>query len=149
MKNIISSLLVISTVFNGSCSSQKKIQIDQNKSVANNQKNIVEKIELTEQTRGTDRKITYTPLYIITSLNGKSSSLEMSFDGWKNIVKQANSVNLSEIASYQAPTSGRFSDRALSSTISIISKGKTYQSAEFDAGAPPKELEALYQTLKK
>ncbi|WP_172280738.1 hypothetical protein [Chryseobacterium sp. LAM-KRS1] len=147
MKNIIILLLSITTTIIGSCHSQKSTE---NKHVIkNNQKNDLEKIELTEQTRGTDRKITFTSDSIVTYLNGESKITKSNDTQWTSIVKQTSSLNLDKLPSYTAPTTGRFSDSALSSVIIVTYKGKIYQSSGFDAGAPPKELEALYLLLKK
>ncbi|MBT2620711.1 hypothetical protein [Chryseobacterium sp. ISL-6] len=149
MKNIIASTIIFSIAFTGSCNSQKNTENNQNKSVITDQKYDIEKIELTEQTRGTNKKTTFTPTAITTLLNETSKVSDLSANNWKSIVKEASLIDLNKISSYPSPTTGRFSDRALSSTIIITHKGKTFQSSEFDAGTPPKELEALYQLLKK
>ncbi|WP_142719819.1 hypothetical protein [Chryseobacterium rhizoplanae] len=73
----------------------------------------------------------------------------MSLSEWENISRQAEALNLSKISDLQSPTTGRYTDRALAATIIITSNGVTYTSATFDAGIPPKELEALYNTLQK
>ena len=139
-------IFIFSVTFNVSCNSQKSTE---NKSVVLNQKNAIEKIELTEQTRGTNKTTTFTPTSIIVLLNGNSKTSDLSDNRWKDIIKQATIIDLDKLPSYQSTTTGRFSDKALSSTIIITYKGKTFQSSGFDAGIPPKELEALYQLLKK
>jgi hypothetical protein len=149
MKNTITAIIIFSIAITGSCSSQKNKENDQNKSVTANQSYDIEKIELTEQTRGTDRKITFIPKSITVLLNGNSKVSDLSDSNWKSIAKEASLIDLNKLASYQSSTTGRFSDRALSSTITITYKGKTFRSSGFDAGIPPKELEALYQLLKK
>lgn len=146
MKNISMLIFIFSVTFNVSCNSQKSTE---NKSVVLNQKNAIEKIELTEQTRGTNKTTTFTPTSIIVLLNGNSKTSDLSDNRWKDIIKQATIIDLDKLPSYQSTTTGRFSDKALSSTIIITYKGKTFQSSGFDAGIPPKELEALYQLLKK
>lgn len=146
MKNISMLIFIFSVTFNVSCNSQKSTE---NKSVVLNQKNAIEKIELTEQTRGTNKTTTFTPTSIIVLLNGNSKTSDLSDSRWKDIIKQATIIDLDKLPSYQSTTTGRFSDKALSSTIIITYKGKTFQSSGFDAGIPPKELEALYQLLKK
>ncbi|MEI7487029.1 MAG: hypothetical protein WCJ72_06390 [Chryseobacterium sp.] len=62
-------------------------------------------------------------------------------------MKQAATIDLSKISLLESPTTNRYSDRALSSSISIISNKENYQSSDFDAGNPPKELNILYNTL--
>ncbi len=141
-------LLISLSLVNITCISQQKTERSENNSSTYQKTNEIDKIELKEQTRGTNRSITFNYGSIITSLNENISKSEISSSEWENIVKQASLIDLSKIASYESPTTGRFSDRALASTIIITSNGKTYQSASFDAGIPPKELEELYRLLK-
>ncbi|MFZ4929315.1 hypothetical protein [Chryseobacterium sp. Mn2064] len=130
--------------------------LNQNKNITNS-KNLtkitkqqkIEKIELTERTRGTNRSVVYTPNLIIATLNGDSTQTAMSLSEWENISKQAETLDLSKISDIKSPTTGRYSDRALATTIIITSNGVTYTSASFDSGIPPKELEALYNSLQK
>lgn len=147
MKNTIILISLLSITISEGCHSQKNTETQS--TMKNDQKYSIEKIELTEQTRGTDRKTTFTSDSIINFLNGDSKTSKSNDTQWKNIIKQASVIDLDKLSSYQAPTSGRFSDSALSSSIIITYKGKVYQSSGFDAGAPPKELEALYLLLKK
>lgn len=145
----VNTLLLISlNLVNITCISQQKTEKSENNSSTYQKTNEIDKIELKEQTRGTNRSITFDTGSIITSLNENISKSEISSSEWENIVKQASLIDLSKIASYESPTTGRFSDSALASTIIITSNGKNYQSASFDAGIPPKELEGLYRLLK-
>ncbi|RTZ46319.1 hypothetical protein EJ377_18340 [Chryseobacterium arthrosphaerae] len=41
---------------------------------------------------------------------------------WNNIARQAEALDLSKISDLQSPTTGRFSDQALSSTFIITSE---------------------------
>lgn len=148
MKKQLLLIFIFSILFNISCTSQHKNESDKDKSTINNKKYKIEKIELTEQTRGTDRKITFVPGSVTTSLNGNNTTSKLTTTDWENIAKEADLIDLGKISSYESPTTGRFSDRALASTIIITSNGKEYTSAGFDAGIPPKELEALYKALR-
>lgn len=141
-------LLISLSLVNITCISQQKTEKIENNSSTYQKTTEIDKIELKEQTRGTNRSITFDAGSIITSLNENISKSEISSSEWENIVKQASLIDLSKIASYESPTTGRFSDSALASTIIITSNGKNYQSASFDAGIPPKELEGLYRLLK-
>lgn len=148
MKNYIIATLIISTTLNLNCKTQQKQENINNNSAKLQKEQKIEKIELTEQTRGINRIITFTPSSKTVSLNGSHTKAELTSSEWENINKTAGSLDLSKISSYQAPTTGRFSDRALASTIAITSNGTTYTSASFDAGTPPKELEGLYILLQ-
>lgn len=147
MKVHLILLAFISTV-NITCISQKKTEKDDNNLNNIQKKYKIDKVELKEQTRGTNRVIIFKPNTITTSLNENISKSELSSSEWENIVKQASLIDLSKISSYESTTTGRFSDRALASTIIITSNGNNYESASFDAGIPPKELEGLYLLLQ-
>ncbi|REC77497.1 hypothetical protein DRF60_10935 [Chryseobacterium elymi] len=134
---------------NANCTSQQKGNPDAFTSNAVQKKSKIEKIEIKEQTRGTDRLITFIPNSRTTSLNGNVSVSALSPLDWTNIIKQIEVIDLEKIASLKSPSEGRFTDRALISSISITVDGKTYESSSFDAGIPPKELENLYKELFK
>jgi len=141
-------LLISLSLLNITCTSQQKTEKNNNNLTNTEKKQKIDKIELKEQTRGTNRIITFNPGLISTSLNENITKSELLSSDWENIVKQVNLIDLSKISTYEAPTTGRYSDSALASTIIITSDGKTYQSSSFDAGIPPKELEGLYQLLQ-
>ncbi|WP_449389199.1 hypothetical protein [Chryseobacterium lineare] len=141
-------LLILFILFYTQCTSQHKIKNSHNITTINQKNQKINKIELKEQTRGINRIITFESDSLTISLNNEVKNLPFSLGEWQNITKQINLLELSKISSYQAPTMGRFSDRALSSSIIIFSEGKIYESSTFDAGIPPKELEGLYRVLK-
>lgn len=139
-------LLVLFSLINCKCISQKK----ENKENRVTSKNVtqIEKIELREQTRGTNRLITFTKDAVTTYLNGNPSTSQISAADWESISKQAALLDLSKISTYESSTTKRFSDGALASSITVTANGKTFSSTGFDAGIPPKELEGLYNVLK-
>ncbi|MDQ0780562.1 hypothetical protein QF044_000416 [Chryseobacterium sp. W4I1] len=131
------------------CISQQKNIPHQSTQDSLQKKDKIEKVEVTEQTRGTNRKMTFTPGSKIVSVNGNVSNSIVSDEDWASIIHQTDLIDLDKIASLKAPSEGRFTDRALSSVVSITVNGKVYQSSTFDSGIPPKELENLYQLLVK
>ncbi len=133
---------------NSACTSQKKPSINNDSPNVVQKISIIDKITITEQTRGTNRSIVYTPKGILKTVNGVETTIPISTEEWKNIEKEANLIDLSKFSSYESSTTGRFSDRALSSTIKITSGNSNYESATFDEGIPPKEYEVLYRLLK-
>jgi hypothetical protein len=134
---------------NVNCTSQQKGNSDAVALNAVQKKSKIEKIEIKEQARGTDRLITFIPNSKTTSLNGNVSVSALSPLDWASIVKQTELIDLDKIASLKSPSEGRFTDRALISSVLITVGGKTYESSSFDAGIPPKELENLYKELFK
>lgn len=149
MKQKLLIILTVISFFNINCVSQKKEYSNKSPSQAGPQKYQIEKIELSEETRGTHRIFTITPTSKTTSVNGTSTTAVMSSTEWENIIKQVQEIDLAKISSLESPTTNRFSDRALSSSILIVTPEKRYQSSQFDAGIPPKELENLYRILIK
>lgn len=141
--NIISIISIISCV-------------NQNKN-ENNGKNLtnitkqqkIEKVQLTEMTRGIHRNSVFTPTFKTAVFNNDSTRTAMTPSEWENISKEAEALDLSKISELQSPTTGRYSDQALSSTLIITSGGTTYTSATFDSGNPPIELKALYNTIRQ
>lgn len=138
-------ILIISAFTSICCISQQKPNISENKLIIIQK---IEKFEITERTRGTNRIITFTPDSKIISTNGNITTTPLSSDEWKNITESAHSIELSKIASFSSPTTDRYSDKALASTMTIFTNGKEYTSSVFDAGKPPKELETLYKKLQ-
>lgn len=145
---INTQLLILFSLIIINCNSQQKTGIHINSSTNNQKLQKIDKIQLQEQTRGTNRIFTFQPTSLQISLNGTDTQQELSTSDWENIVKQAALIDLSKISTYISPTTGRYSDSALSSTVIITAAGKTYESASFDAGIPPKELEGLYILLR-
>ncbi len=140
--------LIIYCFLNIKCISQNNSKNKIDNSIIIEKYNKIEKIELREQTRGTNRLITFTKDAVTTYLNGNTSTSQISAADWENISKQVNLLNLPKISTYESSTTRRFSDGALASSITVTVNGNTYNSAGFDAGIPPKELEGLYILLK-
>ncbi|WP_160137554.1 hypothetical protein [Chryseobacterium sp. c4a] len=141
-----SIILIISAIC---CANQNKNESNIAKSTNTSQQQKIEKIQLTERTRGINHNSIFTPTYKISISNDDSTKYAMNPSEWEQIARQAGALDLSKISSFKAPTTGRYSDQALSATLIITSGGTTYTSAIFDAGYPPKELEALYYTIQQ
>ncbi|MCS4305182.1 hypothetical protein [Chryseobacterium sp. BIGb0232] len=148
MKTLITSINIILVLSSIHCQHQSKNgNIDKNLTI-NTQQAKIEKIELTERTRGFHTIITLTPQSKTTSFNGEENKSSLSSSEWESISQQAATIDLSKISTLQAPTTGRYSDQAMIANLMITSNGTTYTSSDFDSGNPPKELEALYQKIQ-
>lgn len=147
MKEYVLVVLLNLCFFNLNCNSQQNQEKNKNIEYSNKQK--IDKIELKEQTRGTNRIFTFNSESLITVLNENTSNSKVDSSDWENIEKQINLIELSKFSSFTAPTTGHYSDQVLASTIIITSNEKTYQSVSFDAGNPPKELASLYKILQQ
>ncbi len=142
-------ILVVSFFSFVSCLPNKNNVQLHNSSTTADSRTMIQKIELTEKTRGTHRLIIFTENSLTIILNGNKTTLPLSSSNWKYIFQDAEPIALEKISSYKSPTTKRYSDAALTSKIIITVNDKTYNSADFDSGKPPKELEALYTTLKR
>lgn len=109
----------------------------------------IETIELTEQTRGTNRIFTFNSQSKTTSLNGNISTSDIISEEWQALIKEVSEIDLSKISELQSPTTDRYTDKALISTIIINDNGKKYESSAFDAGRPPLKLLNLYKKLQE
>ncbi|WP_223599687.1 hypothetical protein [Chryseobacterium sp. GVT01B] len=107
----------------------------------------IEQIQLAERTRGFSKSIVFTPSLKTTNNNEDIVNTKVSPAEWQAVSKLAENLDLSKISDLQSPTTGRHSDRAMAASIIITSNGKEYTSSSFDAGHPPKELEALYNAI--
>ncbi|WP_347216302.1 hypothetical protein [Chryseobacterium sp.] len=148
MKALITSLNIILVLSSIHCQHQSKNGSIEKNSTVNAQRTKIEKIELTERTRGFHTIITLTPQSKITSFNGEENKYPLSSSEWESISQQAAAIDLSKISTLQAPTTGRHSDQAMIANLMITSNGTTYTSSDFDSGNPPKELEALYKKIQ-
>ncbi|WBV61892.1 hypothetical protein PFY12_07190 [Chryseobacterium camelliae] len=148
MKKHILLILLNLCFFNFNCTSQQKQEKNTN-NLEQTKKQKLEKIELREQTRGTNKSFTLSSEALTVSLNENITNSKITLSEWENVEKEVNHIDLSKISSFAAPTTGHYSDQALASTILITSNGSTYQSSSFDSGNPPKELASLYKILQQ
>lgn len=109
----------------------------------------ISKISLTERTRGTNRIFTIENGKIENSTNGNISSQQLPEIEWLKIARSAEKIEEENISKLTAPSTHRYSDAALASTLIIYKNGSEYHSSEFDSGNPPAELKELYTEIQK
>lgn len=109
----------------------------------------IEKISLSEQTRGTNRFFTLSHGKLEASLNGTSRTNELSPSDWSIILNDVEKVNIEEISKLDVQSTKRYSDAALASIITITKNETEYQSPVFDSGNPPLELKKLYNEIQR
>ncbi|WP_137905564.1 hypothetical protein [Chryseobacterium sp. 2VB] len=107
----------------------------------------IEQIRLTERTRGFSRDIVLTPSSKESNINEEITNTKISTAEWLAVSRLAQNIDLPKISELKSPTTGRYSDQAMISSMIITAGGKEYTSSEFDSGRPPKELEALYKAI--
>ncbi len=106
-------------------------------------------LNYTATSRGYYQKITITPNSISKGLkhDGKVFKKEIESAQWQTIVQYANAINLKHLPHIIAPSKDFLFDGAPIARLSITTPEKTYQSATFDHGNPPKEITALMKAL--
>lgn len=129
------------------CTAQKKSPTSTSKNLTKVIQTTIQKVELEEMTRGTNKNLVYTPASKTVKINDAPKKSSFSSTEWSDIARAAEVIDLSKLATYEAPTTARFYDGALAATIKIHKNGKMYTSQSFDSGKPPKELAALYKLL--
>ena len=104
-------------------------------------------IEYTANTRGFFQKITIVNKAVIVSSdrngNDKPQAIKLSEADWKFITAEVAKLKLENLPTYKAPTEKRFYDGAAIANMAITYKGKKYQTADFDHGFPPVEIDKL------
>ena len=75
-------------------------------------------------------------------INGTISAKE-----WKACIDLVNAIDLKSISQLTAPSNLRQTDRVPFAHLSIIKKGDTIKSSDFDHKNPPKELKALVDLI--
>ena len=108
-------------------------------------------IEYTANTRGFYQKITVKNQMVTVSKdrNGtdKPVATKISDADWNELVSCFKTVKLDSLAKLKAPTKKRFYDGAPIANVKITYKDKTYESASFDDGFPPKEIKKFINKI--
>ncbi|MGE6356696.1 hypothetical protein ACQKCJ_22730 [Flavobacterium sp. NPDC079362] len=79
--------------------------------------------------------------------NTQPTESKISDAKWKQIVAEFSKINLENVPNLKGPTEKRFHDGAAIGNLKIIHNQKTYETAGFDNGYPPKEIEKLVNLL--
>ena len=108
-------------------------------------------IEYTANTRGFYQKITVKNQVLTVSKdrngNDKPVATKISNADWNELVSCLKTVELDSLAKLKAPTQKRFYDGAAIANVKITYKDKTYESASFDDGFPPKEIKKFVKKI--
>jgi hypothetical protein len=80
-------------------------------------------------------------LAIVDKRDATPRQYTLTAKDWKDLAALYQKIKLSDLPTYKDPTQKRFYDGAAIATLRIVYDGKTYESAAFDHGFPPKEIE--------
>lgn len=133
----IVSLLLLTLFIATGCCSQKKADMKSTQ------------IEYSAMSRGYYKSIVVQnkSVSVIKERNAEAIKSNIDDAKWNKIVDAYSKVNLESISSLKAPTDKRTYDGAAIGNLKITKDGKTYETAGFDNGFPPKEIEKLVNLL--
>lgn len=108
-------------------------------------------IEYIANSRGFHRKIMVQNHEVTVSKDRSGNDMpvfvKISNADWAALVGYFKTVQLDSLSKYKAPTQKRFYDGAAIANLKITYKDKTYETAGFDHGAPPKEIKKLVDKI--
>ena len=133
----ILSLLLLTIVLGTGCSSQKKADLTSTQ------------IEYSAMSRGYFKKIVVQNQTVSVTNGRDQQPVESKIDNakWNKIASEFSKINLDSLSALKAPTEKRFYDGAAIGNLKITQNQKTYETAGFDNGFPPKEIEKLVNIL--
>lgn len=111
-------------------------------------KETIKSVEVSYQTRGTQKFLHITSDSIEVKINGKINHYKTTTLQWKKILKTFEKVKLSGIAKLKRPSTKSFYDGALMAQLKVITNFKTYESVNFDHDVPPTTLIKPINTMK-
>ncbi|TDP04023.1 hypothetical protein [Flavobacterium sp. 245] len=133
----ILSLLLLTIFFGTGCSSQKLADMT------------TTQMEYSAVSRGVYKKIVVQnkTVSVINGRDAQPIEKKITDAKWKQIVTAFSKIKLESIPTLKAPTEKRFYDGAAIGNLKITQNQKTYETAGFDNGFPPKEIEKLVNLL--
>lgn len=146
---VITFLAAILVTFT-SCNCQKKAAEKNNVSAENTMKQETMPIlEYEANTRGFYNKISVANqmMSVISVRDGKPTETKISDADWAELIALYKTVNKEGLKDLKAPSEARFYDGAAMANLRVITKETTFESATFDAGNPPAEIEKIVNKL--
>jgi len=133
----ILSLLLLTLFIASGCCSQKKTDMTSTQ------------IEYSAQSRGYYKSIVVENKSVSVTKERNAQAVQSTIDEakWTKIAEAFSKVNLEGLSSLKAPTDKRTYDGAAIGNLKIVKDGKTYETAGFDNGFPPKEIQKLVNLL--
>jgi hypothetical protein len=133
------TMIILSVFLGKSCTSQNKNDIK------------TATIEYTANTRGFYKKISVQNQMISVSKNRNEVEMpagrKISDSDWKELINCFETLKLEHLATLKAPTEKRFYDGAAIANLKISTKDTVFESASFDHGYPPEEINKIVKKL--
>ena len=138
------------------CDQKKSDKKSSKTEVTNNQETTKKQeqdyiISYSAMSRGLFKEITINndTISVQKSRNSKPQTQLCEDDVWREIVDNIKRIDLGSLEKLEAPTGKRLYDGAAHANLKISVGDKTYSTASFDHGFPPKEIEGICNILIK
>jgi hypothetical protein len=112
------------------------------------EKETINSVDLSYQTRGTQKNLHITSQKVVVTINGQTSNYKITPAQWKKIVLATEKLSLKNIATLERPSTKSYSDAAFEATLKIRTSLQEYESITFDHHIPPTELSILIKAMK-
>ena len=109
---------------------------------------IVKSLDLSYQTRGTQKHLHIAADSILVTINGKINGYKTTSAQWKLIIKCLEKVKLSDMSKLKRPSTKSYYDGALITQLKVITDKKEYESVSFDHDVPPTVLVKTINAMK-
>ena len=135
-----------------SCNCQKKtVENTASTKVTLTDQDKLPKLEYVANTRGFFQRITIEDkmVTVYSDRNSdKGQSVQLSDADLKELTTAFQKIKLEDLATFKDPTQKRFYDGAAIANLKVTnSKGKEFQTVDFDHGFPPVEIEKLVNKI--
>ncbi|TDB61764.1 hypothetical protein [Arundinibacter roseus] len=107
----------------------------------------LQKVVLTEFTRGTQRHMEFTATHTILRLNDRDTLFQTSAASWKKLRGIIKEIPLKNLNSLEIISKNHQVDAAMHATLTIQTSSSVHQSPTFDHNAPPESLHLLVNFL--
>jgi hypothetical protein len=115
------------------------------------QKETINSVELSYQTRGMRKFLHITPDSVVVTINDDVHNYKTTPAQWKKIVKTLEKVNLAGISTLKRPSKRAAFDGAMAAQLVVKTSKKTFESSNFDHNQPNivlvKTIDAMKLTL--
>lgn len=109
--------------------------------------NEINSVTYSASTRGSSYQCTIDKMSIKILSNEESNERRLSSKEWLAITTEINKISLIDFKNFEKNTNDSALDRSRIAKITILAKGKIYESTSFDEGNPPNELTKLLDII--
>ena len=106
-------------------------------------------IELSEMTRGTQKRILLTKNETRVQINDKEWKQKASVKGWQSLENLMSQLDVKNLHKLTVPSQKHASDAAFHTSLLIKTQSHEYASPTFDNTNPPNNLLPLLKAIKK